>query len=1071
MTRNKNRACTILSAFLGTFLILAVIIAYSQFVTLKKALITKISNKATALIGQEVEIGNISLSTAAGITIRDIVIRNPEGFIHGDLLTIDSVHLGVRYGELFKRRFSFRGIEVESPKLTLITGRNGKLNVADMFMMRLLKKGTAAYQVDRLVISNAGFSINADPLFTIRDIDFTMNGLSSAPGTKTSVNVSLAYLGDNRLAAEGWVFLKDQEKKFSIDLSSEMTDLSLLVQRLATYGMAIGKGRALMAMHAEGDMDKGVRMSTDISLKNAGIPLFKKGAKDISFSAEAFLDPAADALAIDSAVLRIGEVSSIQVKGSLRSLRQSPSYEAEVKIDRLDLSAFTVMKGLKAEGIVNSDLMRLKGSLSGVLPEMSGTSVISNGSLEMEKVLITSINGKLVLATGKDFSLRAEAAAELKRIGNLSFRQPSAVTFLLEGKGTLQDIVLSSKLRVSDLDTSVNGKSAVLKNTGISFDGYVRQRAVSGKIVLAATGMRYENFGLRDLSLKFDLDHNNHKTTAKGLSVESEIMRANADTITMNMPDATGTYRIEAKNISALYPDQKAGLSGLDCVMTLMTGGKALSGEIMFSLKKASFRDAPVEIISGKLTFDGNVFAVDIPGAHVLGGSVNILAKGSTQKGPFPLHIDMSADHLDLGQASAVLRSLSTTPYRAAGILGRFSFVGTAASAESITGTALLRAKNISVMNNENRNIIKDALINADAIFRGKDLDVKADATIGNLSSSLSGTVSRFGSSDRYLRLNISIPELKVNDIRTAFWDMFPDALLYTGLDGSIGLKLTTTYGSGTITAEGAVLLKDIMIEGENNEYSAGPVSGTLPVHYNSAARREKPDALPSVGQADFEGMKKRYTEPALFGGSEINIGAIRYGFRLLHDISLRLEQQGRTLNISSFSANMFGGRLSGAAVIDLSPGLTYQAGLIVDAVSLSQLCEDIVPIKGYISGKANGIAAIRGSGAGLTKIIGKADFWTYSDQEETTRISREFLEKIGGPQVRAYLGERRFNKGIMNIYLQNGFLIFRDLEISNRNFLGMTDLSVKVAPLNNRIAIDHLMWTITEAAQRAKKK
>jgi hypothetical protein len=167
----------------------------------------------------------------------------------------------------------------------------------------------------------------------------------------------------------------------------------------------------------------------------------------------------------------------------------------------------------------------------------------------------------------------------------------------------------------------------------------------------------------------------------------------------------------------------------------------------------------------------------------------------------------------------------------------------------------------------------------------------------------------------------------------------------------------------------------------------------------------------------------------------------------------------------------MFGGRLSGAAFIDLSPGLNYQAGLIVDAVSLTQLCEDISPIRGYISGKVNGIVAIKGSGAGLAKIIGKADFWTFSDRGETTRISREFLEKIGGPQVRAYLGERRFNKGIMNIYIQNGFLIFRDLEISNRNILGITDLSVKVAPLNNRIAIDHLMWTITEAAQRAKKK
>ncbi len=63
------------------------------------------------------------------------------------------------------------------------------------------------------------------------------------------------------------------------------------------------------------------------------------------------------------------------------------------------------------------------------------------------------------------------------------------------------------------------------------------------------------------------------------------------------------------------------------------------------------------------------------------------------------------------------------------------------------------------------------------------------------------------------------------------------------------------------------------------------------------------------------------------------------------------------------------------------------------------------------------------------------------------------------------------FDKGVMSLYLQNGFVIFKELEISNRNLLGVTDLSVKVVPLNNRIAIDHLRWTITEAASRAKEK
>jgi hypothetical protein len=58
-----------------------------------------------------------------------------------------------------------------------------------------------------------------------------------------------------------------------------------------------------------------------------------------------------------------------------------------------------------------------------------------------------------------------------------------------------------------------------------------------------------------------------------------------------------------------------------------------------------------------------------------------------------------------------------------------------------------------------------------------------------------------------------------------------------------------------------------------------------------------------------------------------------------------------------------------------------------------------------------------------------------------------------------------------MSLYLTDGYVIFKELEISNVNLLGVTDLSVKVVPLSNKIALDHLFWTITEAAERAKKK
>jgi hypothetical protein len=145
--------------------------------------------------------------------------------------------------------------------------------------------------------------------------------------------------------------------------------------------------------------------------------------------------------------------------------------------------------------------------------------------------------------------------------------------------------------------------------------------------------------------------------------------------------------------------------------------------------------------------------------------------------------------------------------------------------------------------------------------------------------------------------------------------------------------------------------------------------------------------------------------------------------------------------------------------------------GILLKSLSLKKLCEGIEPIKGYISGKVDGIAQIKGSGGGISQLIGKADFWTYSTDNEKTEISKEFLHKIGGPSLKTYLGDRSFDKGIMSLYLQDGFVIFKELEISHKNLIGIKDLSVKVAPFNNKISIDHLMWTIIEAAQRAKGK
>ncbi len=267
------------------------------------------------------------------------------------------------------------------------------------------------------------------------------------------------------------------------------------------------------------------------------------------------------------------------------------------------------------------------------------------------------------------------------------------------------------------------------------------------------------------------------------------------------------------------------------------------------------------------------------------------------------------------------------------------------------------------------------------------------------------------------------------------------------------------------------MILKNVTLKGENNEYSIGPINGVLPLAYDEQSE-QKTIKMPSFEHSEFENLIKYYSQEVVNNGyKKITINSLYYGFKLFENINIWINQKGRILNIGRFSGNIFGGKLNGSGVVDLSQGLNYRAGFILEGLSLTKLCESIEPIKGYISGKVDGIVNLKGSGIGISELIGKADFWTYSANNDKTRISKEFLQKVGGPSLKTYLGDRHFNKGIMSLYVQNGFVIFKELEISNRNLLGITDLSVKVAPLSNRIAVDHLMWTITEAASRAKEK
>jgi len=764
------------SLVFAVLIIISISLAYFYYLDLKKILVAKLSDKSTALIGQKVDIGDLSFSPSAGMNLYDIVIENPKDFSRGQLLKIKRLYLKIKLDELFRARFHFENITVYSPELSVMTDRNGRFNISEKLKEFFERKTTISYQVDEFNIESGIIEFDKDKIsnppsppfteggkggfsgneFRTTDLNLVIKNLSSSPGTKTLIDAVTSYTGQNKISIQGWAYLKDEPRKFNVSVSTADIPLSGFQDILGRYKINTETAKIGMSLDAEGDTEAGVSCRVVFRIKDAGIAYLNRQIKHIQLSMDAFLSVRDNSILVRDLSLNSGDSLSVRLKAAVTGIKKSPAYTAEMRIKRADLSVFDLMKDITASGIITSDTIHLKGEFSKSLPEISGS-----------------------------FFVRAAA------------------------------------------------------------------------------------------------------------------------------------------------------------------------------LKRA----------------DG-------------------------------------------------------------------------------------------------RSILKNASLNLKVTGDGRNLGCTADAGAGKLSLKLSGNIKRVMEKNREIEIRMNLPQTTITDIRNSFWGVFPDSLLYAGLDGSISSNVLISNRYNDLKVNGELAIKDLMISGENGEYSVGPVKGVIPVAYSKGAHNSEEMSMSSFERSEFNTLVESYRKE--ISGTDftrITVGSLNYGFRLLEDINIQLKQKGSSLNIGHFSGNIFGGRIDGSAMIDISNGLSYRAGFVLKGLSLTELCNGIEPIKGYISGKVDGIGIFKGTAAGLSRLAGKADFWTYSAGTEETKISKDFLQKLGGVSLKAYLGDRKFDKGVMSLYLQNGFVTFEELEISNRNFLGITDLSVKVAPFNNRIAIDHLMSSITEAAQRAQKK
>jgi hypothetical protein len=1073
MHPNRKRTLKIASWILAAFLLLSFLVAYLHYLDFKKVFLQKLSEKAALLIGQGVHIEDLSVSSFLSANLYGIAINNPEGFTPGDLLRVRRVQLDVRLGRLLKREISIKRIVLYSPELSLVTNGKGEWNISDVLLRQLSTRSTRRFEVDELRIDSGAFELNRDPRFRSDHINLFFENISSGPGTRTGIKGTIGYAG-NRVDIDGWTSFNEAPVKVNLSISSTDFVLSQLGRFFERYKIDTTKMRLSFDVQTEGDTERGFRITSNLFLKGFRSFSFAKDPMDIQLRTDGMFSLRDYSLALNQGSLLMNGTSAATFRGKMTRLNERPSYMGDIKLNRVDLSGFHFMKDMKVSGMLSSENIRAAGDLGSKTLAVSGGLRLREGGIESSDAIVQKVDADIIFSSAKETTVRGEATATIIRMREYTFRKPVVAKITTALQVLPERIVALSSLYLSPLE--VQGEDniiASIEKGEVTVDGTFKDNTFEGKGAFTAKDLRLAGHTISKLKANSGIDYRKTGLLLTDLAIETEDATSSTAILNVTAPRERNGYKIDIKDVNVAYRNGDALLEQCDLYLTLQPGERPISGDLRFSARNIQWKGIGSQHLSGAGRFDEMNFILDIQNAEVFGGRLKLIAEGNVSENLFPIKASVSAEDIDLTVLSKWLSKSINIPYHVAGNMKRAKFQGILDTRTNLLGSAFLEAGRVTFSDsNTGKNIIKDSSLKAELEFKGKDLSFKAAAVAGNILPQLSGTVKDFLGKERSLQIKGVLPEVSLGEVRNSFWDVFPDSLLYAGLEGSISSDFSIAHGENGLSVLGGVQLKDCFLKGEFGEYSIGPINGQVPIAYGRGRNGGEAGSLPSFEKSQFDSLTKYYAKKEREKDfKKITIGSLDYGFPLLKDIALLVKQRGNVLNIERFGANIFGGKLEGSAFLDLSKGLDYRAGFIIKSLSMKTLCERIEPIKGFISGKVDGIGTFKGSGVSVSDLIGMADFWTYSSEGEKTMISKEFLQKIGGPSVKAYLGNRRFNKGDMSLYLQKGDLIFKELEISNRNFFGVTDLSVKVVPFNNRIALDKFLWSITEAAQRPKEK
>ena len=371
------------------------------------------------------------------------------------------------------------------------------------------------------------------------------------------------------------------------------------------------------------------------------------------------------------------------------------------------------------------------------------------------------------------------------------------------------------------------------------------------------------------------------------------------------------------------------------------------------------------------------------------------------------------------------------------------------------------------------------------ALVSGAALSLSGAMAGGNLSISeavlapakgvalkLKGELAQVFSPKRKGSITFSLPEAALTGIVDPFINVLPRIMQEATVDGTVAAEGKIDLADGKKLVEGALIFKGVRIEVESQKLVVADINGRFPFSLGASGNPGgKTRTTMAFSKENYPRLLEQLSRSGADGGQVITIGKIAFGALELGKVTMHVSAGNGSTDIISLKSSFYEGALLGGGYVTMPEKLAYRGDLLINGLSMKALCSTIPDLKGYISGRVDGVISLSGAGSGLAGITGFTDLWAREDKGEKMLVSKDFLQRLSKQKLSGFFfrNDRKFDEAEIKAMLEEGDLTFDTLKIVHTNPFGVRDLNVSIAQTQNRIALDHLLESIKEAAVRGK--